>query len=447
MTPFLVPGGMSRFIGVNGAIVPLGKLYFYESGTLIESPVYDEDGDQLAQPIQGDITGAYQQVYLNPILTYRVRLETADGVEIFDVDPYTVGGLPGFNVLTDFDSFQDALDYIGDNGGTLAIPAGGYPTSVQLTLTQSTFNTIHIMAHGAKITTTGAIAGFKITDSNFIPSQIVIEGLTISHLNNATATAGFDLSKSSLVTLRNCIVEAYGNQASYAGFWLHNKTANDDNTGCFWCTLDHCSVRSQSGGTIPCGVRLQGAANATRIIGGSYGGVTTTCIQLTYEVGQSTIPNGVVIDGASFETFTTAVHVLGETTHPVGGLRVVNCRAEDGTTFVSLTGTTTTTAFGSSPTVIENNYIIPSMTRLNNPNGLPIKPVLIASGVATFAAATTVSVTLPYAEPDGNYTVTVTPLADPVGRLSTPSGSKIGASFVIANSSSTSISVQWQAYR
>lgn len=82
-----------RPLGILGTVLPLGKLYFYQSGTLDEAPVYDEDGDAYAQPILADITGLFPNVYLDDTLIYRVRLETAAGVEVGDADGL---GIPDF---------------------------------------------------------------------------------------------------------------------------------------------------------------------------------------------------------------------------------------------------------------------------------------------------------------------------------------------------------------
>ena len=87
MTPFFPPASFVRFLDREGQIMPFGQLLFYLSGTLTEAPVYDADGDVLAQPVLADITGQWVQIFLDPDIAYRVRLLTALGVEEGDVDP------------------------------------------------------------------------------------------------------------------------------------------------------------------------------------------------------------------------------------------------------------------------------------------------------------------------------------------------------------------------
>jgi hypothetical protein len=66
------------------------------------------------------------------------------------------------------------------------------------------------------------------------------------------------------------------------------------------------------------------------------------------------------------------------------------------------------------------------------------------SGTATFAAATTVAVTIP-TQTNTDYRVLITPQADPVGRLYVTGKTTTG--FTITNTTSTSIAVNWQVAR
>lgn len=90
MTPFAAPGSFVRYLDTEGSVMPLGKMYFYLSGTLTATPVYDADGDEIAQPITADITGAFEQPYLPDDIDYRVRILDRNDVEQYDIDPWTV---------------------------------------------------------------------------------------------------------------------------------------------------------------------------------------------------------------------------------------------------------------------------------------------------------------------------------------------------------------------
>lgn len=81
INPFIRP------LGIDGRILPLGTLNFYYTGTLNPAPVYDDDGDILAQPVTADITGAFQNIYMDQAITYRAILKNAAGVEQGDADP------------------------------------------------------------------------------------------------------------------------------------------------------------------------------------------------------------------------------------------------------------------------------------------------------------------------------------------------------------------------
>jgi hypothetical protein len=427
---------------------------------------------------------------------------------------------------------QTALDYIATNGGTLIIPPGTYAITGQLTLTPTTLYGIHILGYGAEFTTTGTNSGLKIESAYWLPAQIVVEGLKVNHRGNATAKAGFELEHSNHVTFRNCEVEAHGTSADYGAFWFHHDDPTNPDAGCFWNTLDGCTVRPRDGsdGSIAYGVKLSGVANATTVTHCAFSGVVTG-VYMAPEAGQTAMSNSIVIDDVKFETVTTAIHVNAAAAVPIAGLRVVNCRAEALTTFLSLTGATAQPAV---PPYLAGNYLTPGIsTYINNPNNLYVNTpgekynegmelamanrmlmrnvsgsghtldlwasatgqvvqqwnndagALLASltwvtdantslieltgsnaslcvtgiagisqtttrarnlrGTATFAAGTTVAVSFPVAEADANYTVQLTPKADPVGRLWT-SGLGTGG-FTINNSSSTSIAVDWLIVR
>lgn len=114
ISPFVRP------LGTDGRILPLGKLFFYQTGTLTEAPVYDEDGDTLDQPVLADITGAFPNVFMDDAVAYRVRLENAAGVEQGDVDPWTnltasgISTTEGGTVQDVFNNVPAAIGALGD---------------------------------------------------------------------------------------------------------------------------------------------------------------------------------------------------------------------------------------------------------------------------------------------------------------------------------------------
>lgn len=310
-------------------------------------------------------------------------------------------------------------------GGVATIPPGTYLCSTEWDIDFSHTENTGIWAYGAEITTSGAISGVKMRVTA-TPHLFTIYGLKINHRGNANAVAGFELYGSANVRLKDCTVEAHGVDSAYAAFLLHNTDAADSNTGNFWTVLEDCTVRKRSGadsGNIPYGVYLRGSQNATTIRGGNIGGTVTTAIYIAPEAGQTAISNGVLIDGTAFEGGTTAVHAAGATASPIGGLRVVNCRCESYTTFLSLTGST------SQPVVspyFSGNYITPDITTyLNNPNNLVYRSFDDASNPlfrAVFYGQRALQVRSIEADSHG---LIVTPAAETKGLVVTDTGGTI----------------------
>ncbi len=77
-----------RPLGLTAEVLSLGKLYFYLTGTLTSTPVYDAGGNVITQPLVADITGKFPDAFLDDGITYRVILQTSTGVEVDDIDPY-----------------------------------------------------------------------------------------------------------------------------------------------------------------------------------------------------------------------------------------------------------------------------------------------------------------------------------------------------------------------
>lgn len=294
-------------------------------------------------------------------------------------------GAVGDGVTDDSAAVQAAVTYASSSGLTLVFPAATYFLSSQITATRAgQYNDWKIEGYGAVLLTSGAISALKISTSQ-TPYQTIIEGLSVNHRGNATATAAFELQNTTHVTLRNCTVEAHGVGAGYAAVWLHNGTASDANTGCFWTTVENIAIRKRSGtdvGDIPHGVLASGSANATSILGGSISSCTNA-ITLTNESGQTFTPNGCLVANVWIEGNTTGVNVVQPSTNYVSGLRIVNCRLESLTTFLSLTGSSIQPAV---PTYCSGNYLISSVSSyLNNPNNQYVT-ILDYSVTPTFPA-------------------------------------------------------------
>lgn len=267
-------------------------------------------------------------------------------------------------------AINTCLSDMNAKGGTLVIPFGAYSISTQIDLDRSGgLSNLNVMAYGAEFFTTGAISAFKI-QNHATPHITTIQGLKINHRGNSDATAGLELVGTNNVRAIDITVEAHGVDAGYAAFLLRNLTASDSDTGCFWTLIERCTVRKRSGsdvGDIPIGVKLQGAANATIIRSCNIGGTVTDAVYIAPESGQTYIANGVLIEGTAFEGGTRAVRAVGAAGSELTGLRVMGCRIEAYTTFVSLEGSTTQPA---TPTYLAGNYCDAATTYLSNANSL-----------------------------------------------------------------------------
>jgi hypothetical protein len=277
-------------------------------------------------------------------------------------------GAVGDGATDDSTAWTNALARVASGGTIICAPGATYHFTSQVTADSPDNDRICIHGYGANITTAGAISGLKITGGS-PTGGVTVMGLQVNHRGNADATYGFDIIQAWRAHLLDCFVEAHGVSATYAAFHIGNGTASDASTGSFWTTLTTCGCRRRSGsdtGEITIGVLLEGAANATTIQGGSYS--ATTCVKATVYSGETYLANGILITGAAFETYTTAVSIVGAATSNITGHRFIGNRFEDGTTVFSYSGTTTQPA---QPPFFAGNHLVSNAgTYLSNANSL-----------------------------------------------------------------------------
>lgn len=75
----------------NGNPIAGAQLFFYSAGTATEQAVYDAPDllTPITQPVVADSAGEFVDIWFDAALDdYRARMLTADGKQIFDVDPY-----------------------------------------------------------------------------------------------------------------------------------------------------------------------------------------------------------------------------------------------------------------------------------------------------------------------------------------------------------------------
>jgi hypothetical protein len=279
---------------------------------------------------------------------------------------------------------QAAINSIVALGGTLVFPRGKYLFTSQVTIDRTYAaiggnfvgeRNLIISGYGAEIRTSGAITAFNVT-GGWAPNRTCrIEGFTIYHRGNTTATGGIRIIGSSLVTCYDVtVVVSNSLPAGYAAFSMENADPSNDDTGCFWDVIENCSIRPWSGAEGFCtyGIKLMGTANATTLRGNMLSGANTHVILMAHP-GFLASPNAVVIDNNFFEgpTTSTAISIVSSAVlYHVPGTRITNNRFEALDTAISLTGTGTTIQL---PTYMSGNYADTSVTNyLVNASNIPV---------------------------------------------------------------------------
>jgi hypothetical protein len=83
--------------GPTGRIAAGAKLFFYLTGTSTLSTVYADASltTPLSNPVVADVVGRFPDIFIDDSIVYRIRMETAQGELIDEVDPYaSSGGAP-----------------------------------------------------------------------------------------------------------------------------------------------------------------------------------------------------------------------------------------------------------------------------------------------------------------------------------------------------------------
>lgn len=379
-------------------LYPGAKAYFYVTGSTTPKTVYT-DADLTtphSNPVVADANGQFAPIWMATDQAYRVHLKTAAGVTISGYPIDGVGGMPltrsnigevfyptttaetlagvtpsnhiyepgnvlrygavGDGVTNDADAFNAASACLAvTNGHNIFIPSGRtYKLSTQWTVSAPNgTRKMLVEGYGARIITSGAISGLKITGR-----RVTVKGLFIDHDANTSATMGIDVFGATRITIQDCRISAgVGMPATYIGIHARNSDDSDDDTGSFWTSISDCEFYS-SDNTMPVGVQIYGSSNSCVIANNNFNGVVVP-IRVKGKTSSICTPNATLIDGNALEGFTTAIDVANASTNPAEGMRVVNNRAETGTTFFSWTGATQE---ANVPAVLSGNYVLSSVT-------------------------------------------------------------------------------------
>lgn len=211
---------------------PLGGALatFYLTGTTTLADIYaDADlSTPLDNPLEADSAGRWVSIYLDPAITYALKLEKADGADIRTIDPinspvtalasnvtFTQGGTGAVNrtaqaklretvSVLDFWESGDhgpailaALTYLDSiGGGTLWFPPGDYTITTPIAKVLSEGVSIHIVGYGAFINGT-SVTGSTPGDTSLI--TLGGQRLTSSLLSASPAKGDYDITTLSSV--------------------------------------------------------------------------------------------------------------------------------------------------------------------------------------------------------------------------------------------------------
>jgi len=237
-------------------------------------------------------------------------------------------------------AFAAAWSDVKTAGGTLWIPPGNYLLNSQWVCDVVSSKNIRISGYGATLFAGAAVVDFAIkVIGSFNLTILDIEGLAFNHINNTTVNGCFNLLGAHCCHIKSCSVEFNNTRTGYMFARLESSTPGDDDTNCFWCSIENCTTRTRSGSfSADYGVGLIGSANATKIKANQFSSVNVG-VYIVHEATSSAyaLPNGCVISENDFESIAdTAISVVGKPGYyGITGLRVMSNRVETCPTFFS----------------------------------------------------------------------------------------------------------------
>lgn len=423
MPAVLLPNAKVQFEDINGKPLVGGTVGMYVPGTLTAKTTWQDAAKTIANidPIVLDARG---QAIIWGSGTYRQILKDSAGNLIWDelteglnedafmladgsnvdmdatqslafreaIDAQTTHalnlvdfGVKGDGSTDDAPGFNAALAALRAQGGgeLVGAPAAIYSFHSQVTFNATGLSTnAKLSLSGGVIKTTGAISGLKIAGSS-PPFSILVEGLSVNHVNNATATAGFEAAGTAYVSWRNCSV--YANSAvpaGYAGFALRQADPSNSATCCLWSSFPGCVIKPSDSSLIPIGIFLEGQANATDVIGVSINGCASGVFSTPVSGGAYGLANGVAVMGSWFEGCTNGVRYLGSAGNggPFGVEVIANRFENISGACLSLEGADVDNS--QQAPVIAMNAVSNGTIILNNPHSLVVSNLALRLGLA-----------------------------------------------------------------
>lgn len=123
---------LQRASDPNYSPAPGAEMYFYQSGTTEPLTIYSDLAGTVEQtnPVEANSAGLFPSVYLDPTKVYRVVLQTAEGGQVWDVDP--VRGFDESQAREDALAVLEAADVVAADAAQVAADkalVAGYATA------------------------------------------------------------------------------------------------------------------------------------------------------------------------------------------------------------------------------------------------------------------------------------------------------------------------------
>src|SRR5882672_1614129 len=240
-TPF-VPA-----LNLIGGIAGAATLTFYLTGTTTLQTIYDADGNPLSNPITADAFGRFDDIYLDPMVIYRVVEKDKFGALLGDVDPFVgaptaansifiaagtgaivrtvqnklrdifdirdFGAVPGTDISAALTAAAIAASSYATTNGAIRIPAGQWRLQTNTNLGACSLigdgsrSSLIFIDNNSKITFTGGGIG----QNDYPISQINISGLyfetTSTHHVGTVIDIGFSTRSGGSVPARTLYIE------------------------------------------------------------------------------------------------------------------------------------------------------------------------------------------------------------------------------------------------
>ncbi len=288
-----------------------------------------------------------------PASQLRSVLQDMNAQRAFIVTPQMYGAI-GDGVADDTIPLQNALTFVGTNGGFLNLSNGTFRITSALTLSPTyptAINNIAVIGPGI-IKPDVSVSGdcFKITGGAGRPSIVGLYGIELNLTSCTALSSGVALVGTANAVVDGCSFKTDQTTSFAAGFSVITIRAaipGNQDTNCFWTLIRGNNIAPLSGpsGLPPYGISMYGQTNATVIKENTFTNISVGIAGLPDPV-DGNMSNSVEISSNFFENNgnDTAIEIIGNP----ASIGISSGSYNSGTGVVTLTtGTSTGISVGS----------------------------------------------------------------------------------------------------